>query len=95
MVGEPFKEFAPNLISPLEEIVAVAPGAYGAAILNSGSQEVTSRAVYVGVAGDLSVMTLKGTTVTLVGLAAGVWHAMRVQQIIAAGTVATEVLIGY
>lgn len=95
MTGEPFAEFAPNLISPLEEIIDVQTGDYDAAILNSEGQVVTSRAVYVGATGSLSVKTLKGTTVTLVGLAAGVWHAMRVEQIITSGTDATDVLIGY
>jgi hypothetical protein len=96
VTGEPFKEFAPNLISPLEEIVAVAnPGDFGAAILNSAGVQVWSRAVYVGVTGNLAVKTLKGTTVTLVGLAAGVWHAMRIEQVIATGTTADEILIGY
>ena len=96
MVGEPFQNFAPNLISPLEEIVEVAKTAdFDAVILNAEGQEVTSRAVYIGAAGDLAVKTLKGSDVTLIGLAVGVWHAIRISQVLTTGTSADEILIGY
>jgi hypothetical protein len=91
----PFDNFASTLISPLDEIIAVAPGAFDAPILNPAGNAVVSRAVYVGVSGDLAVLTKNGTTVTIPALAAGVWHAIRISQIITAGTAATGILVGY
>lgn len=56
-----------------------------------------TRAVYVGASGALQVQFVgdaDAASVTLVGLAAGVWHPMQIQKIISAGTTATSILIG-
>jgi hypothetical protein len=55
-----------------------------------------TRGIYVGVAGDLEVIFAgDSTAVVLVGLAAGVWHPMQVQQINQAATDADEIVAGY
>ncbi len=55
-----------------------------------------TRGVYVGVAGDLEVIFVgDATSVILVGLAAGVWHPIQVQQINQAGTNADEIVAGF
>lgn len=55
-----------------------------------------TRGVYVGVSGNLEVIFAGDTVgVTLVGLAAGVWHPMQIQQIVSAGTTATSIVVGF
>jgi len=56
-----------------------------------------TRGVYVGVSGNLQVQFIgdaDAASVTLIGLAAGVWHPMQIQKIISAGTTATSILVG-
>lgn len=55
-----------------------------------------TRGVYVGASGNLTVQFAGDAgNVTLVGIAAGVWHPMQIQQIISATTTATGILVGY
>jgi hypothetical protein len=57
-----------------------------------------TRGVYVGASGSLQVQFAGDpdtASVTLVGLAAGVWHPMQIQKIISAGTTATGILVGF
>ena len=51
--------------------------------------------LYVGVSGDVKVVTTDGYTVTMVGLAAGVWHPIQCKQIFTTGTTATSILVGW
>jgi hypothetical protein len=71
---------------PVDKIVAVTKS-------DSTVLPLTS-AVYVGGTGDLAVVDNLGVTNTLVGLAAGMWHPIRVTKVLAA-TTATGVLAGY
>ncbi len=50
--------------------------------------------LYVGVTGDVSYVKWDGTTETLVGLAAGVWHPIYSVQINSASTTATSIRVG-
>lgn len=52
------------------------------------------RAVYVGTGGNLKIDTPDSTGVTLVALAAGVWHPMEVTKIYNSGTTAEDILGG-
>ena len=55
-----------------------------------------SRGLYVGVTGNVSVVFAgDNATTLLVGLAAGVWHPMQVQEVKQSGTTATSVVVGY
>ena len=58
----------------------------------TGSLEpIATRGILLGVAGDLEIKDDNGTTVVLVGLAAGVLHPITTQQILAANTTATSI----
>jgi hypothetical protein len=66
----------------------------GAAVTPHDTNELTnvSRALYVGGAGALVVVTLKGTTVTLAAVPAGTELRLRVKQVKATGTTATSIV---
>lgn len=53
------------------------------------------RGILLGVAGDLAFVNEDGTTTIVVGLAAGVWQQMSTTRILATGTTATNICIGY
>jgi hypothetical protein len=52
------------------------------------------RWIYVGVTGNLSYVKWDGTTETLVGLAAGVFHPVYSLMINSSGTTATSIVVG-
>lgn len=57
-----------------------------------------TRGVYVGASGNLAVIFVgdkDADTVTLVGLAAGIWHPIQVRRILQTGTTATGIVVGY
>lgn len=53
-----------------------------------------ARWLYVGVTGNVSYTKWDGTTQTLVGLAAGVWHPIFSIKVNASGTTATNIAWG-
>lgn len=53
-----------------------------------------ARWLYVGATGDVVYEKWDGTTQTLVGLAAGVWHPICSMRVITAGTTATSLVWG-
>lgn len=53
---------------------------------------VTARALYIGGAGDVAVITAGGSTVTFVGLAAGSVLPVRVKRVKSTGTTATSIV---
>ena len=67
-----------------------APAIHGFAITPHDANEVaeTTRAVYVGTAGNLSVVLLSGAAIVFSGLAGGTVLPIRVRQIKATGTTA-------
>jgi hypothetical protein len=50
--------------------------------------------LYVGTTGDVNITCWDGTDVTLVGLAAGVWHPIYSLRVNTAGTTASNILWG-
>lgn len=50
--------------------------------------------MYLGASGDVSYVKWDGTTETLVGLAAGVWHPIYSVMVNSAGTTATGIRVG-
>ncbi len=50
--------------------------------------------LYVGVSGDVNITEWDGTNITLVGLAAGVWHPIYSIRVNTAGTGATSICWG-
>jgi hypothetical protein len=80
-----FKSNSTGLSSPLTRAVAVTPN-------DSTDLTNVSRAIYVGGAGDLEVITSGGDTVTFVGVAAGSVLPIRVSRVKEANTSATDIL---
>lgn len=69
-----------------------APMTDGVAVTTSDSTVLTTtRALFVGGAGNLSVVMSSGTTVTLTGVIAGSWIPLRVTKVKATGTTATNI----
>jgi hypothetical protein len=64
-------------------------------ILTTNSTAQVTKAIYLGVGGDVAVVTEKGQTVTLVSMVGGVWHPMRVTKVLATATTATSVVAGF
>ena len=73
------------LMIPAEEYNGITPSD-GTALVKP------TRAVYVGVSGDLRVDSMDGNQVTFVGLAAGMVHPIRCTRVYATGTTATGII---
>lgn len=71
--------------SPATRALAVTPS-------DSTALTLFPRALYIGGAGAVSVLTLGGDTVTFSGLAAGQILPVRVQRVNATGTTATNIV---
>lgn len=87
---------------PGESLADSTAGIRSAQNITPASGDVTlarvSRALYVAVSGAVVVQFADdgdASTVTLTGLAAGVWHPMQVQKVLQSGTTATGVVVGY
>ena len=70
------------------------PAAYAAAVTPSDTVDLTNetRALYVGGAGDLSVETIAGNTITLAGAVAGSVIPIRVKRVNSTNTTATNIV---
>jgi hypothetical protein len=82
-MADNFDTFRPGLSDPLTDGVAVTTS--DATVLT------TTRAVFVGGAGNLTVVTSAGTTLTLTGVTAGTLLPLRVTKVKATGTTATNI----
>ena len=78
-----FTEQAGDSSAPAYDAFAVTP---------NNSTEIFARSLYVGGAGDVSVQTAGGTTVTFVGVPAGSLLPIRVQKVRTTGTTATNII---
>lgn len=68
------------------------PATDGVAVTTSDSTVLTTtRYLFVGGAGNLSVVMASGNTVTLTGVTAGSWLPLRVTKVKATGTTATNI----
>ena len=72
-------------IIPAEALVSITPN-------DSANLSAPIRALYVGVSGDVKFVDMAGTTITLVGLAAGVFHPVCAVKIFATDTTATDIV---
>jgi len=78
-----FKTHARSLTSPPEDAAGITPG--------DALSHVT-RALYVGVAGDLALLMQGGATVVLRGVPSGSFLPLRVRQVLASGTTADGIV---
>ena len=77
-------------------IDAISPAARAAAVTPADATYITpTRGLYVGVSGDVKVIMLDGTTVTFVGLVAGVIHPITCVLIYDTDTTATDIVALY
>lgn len=80
-----FQSHSANLATPGENAFAVTPN-------DSADMDFVTRAIYVGVAGNVKMTLLGGTTVTFVGLVAGGLYPLRVKRIWSTGTTASNLI---
>lgn len=76
-----------NRIIPAEKYIALTP--------NDSTNLTPTRGLYVGVSGDVKVISIDGNTVLFVGLAAGVIHAISCTRVFATDTDATNIVAIY
>jgi hypothetical protein len=81
-----FKTHARSLTSPPEDAASITPGDAGSELSH------VTRALYVGVSGDLALLMQGGATVVLRGVPSGSFLPLRVRQVLAAGTSADGIV---
>lgn len=74
-----------SLTSPAENAFAITPD-------DEEELVAVTRGIYVGVSGDLVVITANDDEVTFVGLAAGIIHPLRVKAVLETGTDAEDIV---
>ncbi|MEM7685933.1 MAG: hypothetical protein ACFB03_09465 [Paracoccaceae bacterium] len=79
-----FEDRSSGLESPGYDAISVTPS-------DSNDLTFTSRALYVGVSGDLRVLTAGGSTVTFTNVAEGLLP-MRVSRVLSSGTTAADIV---
>jgi hypothetical protein len=85
MTEDTFRKYGRSLTSPPEEAAAIAPS-------DAAPLSHVTRALYVGVAGDLRLRMLGGGEVTLAGVPAGSLIPIRVTRVFATGTTASAIV---
>jgi hypothetical protein len=74
-------------IIPAEKYIALTP--------NDSTNLTPTRGLYVGVSGDVKVISIDGNTVTFIGLAAGEIHWISCTRVFATDTDATDIVAIY
>lgn len=85
---------------PSESIADSVAGIKSAMAVNISASDQNfqriTRGIYVGVAGNVVVQFCDdNASVTLIGLAAGIWHPIQAQLIVRSGTTATNIVAGF
>jgi len=74
-----------NRIIPAEKFDSITPH-------DTNDLSPPTRGLYVGVSGDIKVISLDGNDVTFVGIAAGIIHPISCTRVYDTGTTATDVV---
>ena len=82
-----FASHGASLESPLSHAVEVVPD-------DTGDLTHVSRALHLGMPGDLRVTMRSGQTATFRNLSSG-WHPLRVSRVHATGTTAIDIVAGW
>lgn len=83
-MADPFPSQTPSLLGPIENGFSVTP--------NDGADLAqTTRAIWVGGAGNIKITTRGGDAITLVGVPAGTMLPIRASRIWSTGTTATSI----
>ena len=80
-----FKKHTRSLTSPPEHATAILPQ-------DGADLAVVTRALFVGIGGDVAVRMLDGSQVTLANVPAGTMLPLRVDRVLATGTSAGAIL---
>ena len=80
-----FSGYEEGLTSPAVAAETISPS-------DTEMLDFVTRAIYVGQAGDLNVTLKSGDTVLLRSMQGGVFYPLRVTQVLAAGTTATDIV---
>jgi hypothetical protein len=83
-----YPQNADDLLSPASDGAAVTPS-------DTVLLAVPSKRLYVGGAGNIALVTVRGTSLTYIGVLAGTYLWVRAQQVKATGTTATNILAEY
>lgn len=83
--NDPFRTHQPGTSSPAIDAYSVTPD-------DAADLPTVARAVYVGGAGDVALVTLGGTSVVFRALAAGAVLPCSTTRVLAAGTTATNLV---
>ncbi len=86
-MNDPFASHAVGLSAPIVDAIDISPD-------DGADLTVTSRALYVGGAGDVRLTLAGGRTVTLRAVQVG-WHPVRARRVWATGTTATDIVAGW
>ena len=84
-MNDTFDNHAVSLTSPVTDAEAVTPN-------DTSDLAHVTRALYVGVGGELSVQMLSGDLITLSNVQPGVVYPIRVRRIMATGTTAAALV---
>jgi hypothetical protein len=74
-----------GLIDPAEGAFEITPS-------DATNLAHVTRGLWVGTLGDIRLVTAAGDTVTLVAVAAGLVHPIRVRQVLVSGTTASDIV---
>lgn len=77
-----------DLLSPASDGAAVTPS-------DSVALVVPSKRLWIGGAGNVTLVTVRGTVLTYTGVLAGTYLSVRAQQVKATGTTATNIVAEY
>lgn len=80
-----FSAFTDGLTSPATAAEAITPN-------DAETLEFVTRAIYIGQSGDVNVVLKSGDTVLLRNMQASVFYPLRVVQVLATGTTATDIV---
>lgn len=80
-----FAEYKAGLTAPAEAAEIITPS-------DTGDLGFVSRGLYVGGTGNVAVKMKKGQTVTFFNVQAGSFYPIRVAQVLASGTTATNLI---
>ncbi len=80
-----FSSYDPGLTAPAAAADMITPS-------DTEELESVTRAIYLGLDGDLNVVMKSGDTVLLRNLQGGVFYPLRVKQILATGTTAVDIV---
>ena len=87
-MADPFSNHSTGLTSPARNCAAITPN-------DSTDLAVVTRGIYVGVSGDVALITEGGQTVTLKNAAQGSTIPVRAARVLSTGTTATNLISFY